>query len=240
MGIIQLLLICVNWWVYLTTEGKVKIDILQSGTSDHVASLEFASGTSNFVASTELKRESSTSDTYSTKVLDYKQTINTPDSIETAIKYSSLTVAENGIVEITYSNGDKLSVFANELGANEFKYTTSDGIIIKGDNDVKVSSSVLPSANLQFQLVNFMNPNGLLGTGSNLYTTGPNSGTAFYGTGNSNAFGSIKTGGLEASNVDLSSEFANMITAQRAVEAHSRIFDTANRIMQTLVYLGNS
>lgn len=125
------------------------------------------------------------------------------------------------------------------MGLNEFKYTTSEGVIIKSNNDVLVSPSVLQKANLQIQLVNFINPNGLIATGSNLYETGPNAGTAFFGTGNANAFGSVKTGGLEASNVDLAAEFANMITAQRAVEANSRIFDTANQIMQTLVYLGS-
>lgn len=223
-----------------TTGGKLVINVLKPTETGKVESLEFASSTSNFVATTELRRESLTSNTYSTKVLDYKQIINSPDSVEAAEKYSSLTITENGIVEISYSNGDKLSVYANDLGTNEFRYTTSDGIVIKGNNDVIVSSSVIPEANLQFQLVNFMNPNGLLGAGSNLFKQGPNSGAASYGTGNSNAFGSIKTGGLEASNVDLSTEFANMITAQRAVEANSRIFNTANQIMQTLVYLGNS
>ena len=219
-------------------DGKMKINLLQPTVAGKCESLEFTSGTSNFVASAELKRESLTSNTYSTKILDYKQHINTPDSIQASEKYSSITISENGVVEITYSNGDKLSVFANELGVNEFKYTTSSGVIIKGNDDVIVGSSVLPSANLQIQLVNFMNPNGLLGAGSNLFSTGPNCGTAYYGTGNSNSFGAINTSGLEASNVDLASEFTNMITAQRAVEANSRIFSTANQIMQTLVYLG--
>lgn len=224
-----------------TNEGKLTLKLLRPGDVDgDVDYLEFTSGSSNFISATELRRESTTSDVYSTKVLDYKQIVNAPDSISTAQKYSSIAISENGILEITYSNGDKLSVYADELGINNFKYTTSEGVIIKGKDDVLISSSVLPEANLQIQLANFINPNGLLANGSNLYTAGPNAGTTFFGTGNSNAFGSIKTGGLEASNVDLATEFANMITAQRAVEANSRIFDTANTIMQTLVYLGRS
>ena len=212
--------------------------LLQPTVVGKAETLEFTSGTSNFVAATELRRESLTSNNYYTTVLDYKQMVNTPDSIASAEKYSSIAITENGIVEISYSNGDKLSVFANELGINEYKYTTSDGIIIRGNEDVIVSSAVMPSANLQIQLVNFMNPNGLLGAGSNLFSTGPNCGTAYYGTGNANSFGAIITSGLESSNVDLASEFTNMITAQRAIEANSRIFNTTNQIMQTLVYLG--
>lgn len=217
-------------------DGKISFTMADGG---EVESMDFASGSSNFVVTTELRREGSLSNVYSTKVLDYKQLVNAPDSVEAAQKYSSISIGENGVVEITYSNGDKLSVFANDIGMNEFLYTTSEGIIIKGDSDVLVSDAVLPEANLQFQLVNYMNPNGLLSAGSNLFKPGPNAGTAFYGTGNSNAFGTIKTGGYEASNVDLSSEFASMITAQRAIEANSRVFGTTNEIMKTLVYLGS-
>ena len=39
-------------------------------------------------------------------------------------------------------------------------------------------------------------------------------------------------------NVDLTKQFANMIIAQRAIEANSRVFNTANQVMQSLVYLG--
>lgn len=229
-----------NQYTIKTDGGKLSLTLNKPGeATGDVDYLEFTSGSSNFVSTTEFRRESTTSNVYSTKVIDYKQIVNAPDSISTAEKYSSISISENGILEITYSNGDKLSVYPDELGINNFKYTTSEGIIIKGKDDVLMSSSVLPEANLQIQLANFINPNGLIAAGSNLYEAGPNAGTTFFGTGNSNAFGSIKTGGLEASNVDLAAEFANMITAQRAVEANSRIFDTANSIMQTLVYLGS-
>ena len=46
------------------------------------------------------------------------------------------------------------------------------------------------------------------------------------------------TGALEASNVDLTKQFSDMIIAQRAVEANSRVFSTQNQVLQTLMYIG--
>ena len=77
-----------------------------------------------------------------------------------------------------------------------------------------------------------------MGQGNNHYSVGPDPGDVVYSQGNDNGIGALVSGGLEASNVDLSLQFANMIMAQRGIEANSRVFDTANSILQTLVYLG--
>jgi len=50
--------------------------------------------------------------------------------------------------------------------------------------------------------------------------------------------GSIQASGLEGSNVDMSTEFSNMIIAQRAIQANSRVFSAASSILETLVYMG--
>jgi flagellar hook protein FlgE len=47
--------------------------------------------------------------------------------------------------------------------------------------------------------------------------------------------GSIQSGALELSNVDLSTEMANLITAQRAFEANSKIVSTSDEILQDVV-----
>jgi hypothetical protein len=49
--------------------------------------------------------------------------------------------------------------------------------------------------------------------------------------------GTLTAGAVESSNVDLSSEMANLITAQRAFEANSKTITTANEVLQTLVQL---
>ena len=59
-----------------------------------------------------------------------------------------------------------------------------------------------------------------------------------YTNANKNGAGGIVSGALEASNVDLAQQFANMILAQRLVQANSQVFSGANSMLETLVYLG--
>jgi flagellar hook protein FlgE len=82
----------------------------------------------------------------------------------------------------------------------------------------------------------FSNPNALTNLGNNLYSYNAGAGTSTGcvitpGTG---AAGSIKQGSLELSNVDLSTEFANMIVTQRAFEANSKTISASSDMMQTV------
>ncbi len=198
--------------------------------------LSFTSGTSNFVSTTEIA-SSPAAGPYATKVLDYKQTVDVPDSLASAVKYSGMDIYENGTIEVKYSNGDKMTVMQDENNQSIFKYTTADGVVIKG-NDVTVAAQLAVPANFQMQLASFINPNGLIAQGGNTYSKGANCGDSFYGTPGANGFGSMQSGALEASNVDMTKQFADMIVAQRAIEANSRAFDSQNQIMRTLVNLG--
>ena len=64
-----------------------------------------------------------------------------------------------------------------------------------------------------------------------------NSGTATNGTPASAGLGSIQSGFLEMSNVDLAGQFTNMIIAQRGFQANSRVISTADEMLQDLVNL---
>jgi flagellar hook protein FlgE len=55
------------------------------------------------------------------------------------------------------------------------------------------------------------------------------------GTAGSAGFGSIQSGALESSNVDLTRELVNMITAQRAFQANAQSITTANQLSQTVI-----
>ena len=90
----------------------------------------------------------------------------------------------------------------------------------------------------QIALANFSNPAGLMAMGTNLFATTPNSGL-FDGVGNTpGGLGTRLLGGtLEMSNVDLASEFTEMITTQRGFQANSRVISTSDEILQELVNL---
>jgi flagellar hook protein FlgE len=85
----------------------------------------------------------------------------------------------------------------------------------------------------QIPLAQFINPAGLEKVGNNLYVTSNNSGQ-FDGAGET---GTIMGGVLEMSNVDLSSEFTEMITTQRGFQANSRIITVSDDMLQELVNL---
>jgi len=195
---------------------------------------------SNFINATGLQSAAPSAGVYSSKVLDYNVTVSQVVSVDSNnyAKASSYSVGEDGSIEVTYNNGDKMSVQLSGDGNNyEFVYTTAEGAEITGAK-CNVNPNVASEANLVIQLASVTNPEGLISAGSNLFTAGPNTGDIVYSVGNEMGLGSIASGGLEASNVDLSSEFSNMILAQRAVQANSRVFTTTSNIMDVITQMG--
>ncbi|SFM29931.1 flagellar basal body rod protein FlgG [Salibacterium qingdaonense] len=88
----------------------------------------------------------------------------------------------------------------------------------------------------QVQMARFENPGGLSKAGSNLFQPTDNSGEAQYNNPGDGA-GELVPGTLEMSNVDLSEEFTNMITAQRGFQANTRGITTADEVLQELMNL---
>ena len=86
-------------------------------------------------------------------------------------------------------------------------------------------------------MANFTNPAGLEKAGGSLFTTTVNSGTIQLGTPGSGGRGTLAGGSLEMSNVDLSSEFTNLIVAQRGFQANARVITTSDQVLQELVDL---
>ncbi len=87
----------------------------------------------------------------------------------------------------------------------------------------------------QLALANFVNPGGLMRSGQNLWSSSANSGDAIVGTPNSNGRGTVNTGTLETSNVDLAQQFTNVIIAQRGFQSSSRVITASDTMLQDLV-----
>jgi flagellar hook protein FlgE len=87
----------------------------------------------------------------------------------------------------------------------------------------------------QIVLASFPNPNGLEKTGENAYRTTVNSGDPSYSTPGTGGSGSLNPGSLEMSNVDLTAQFADMITTQRGFQANSRVITTTDEMLEELV-----
>ncbi len=85
------------------------------------------------------------------------------------------------------------------------------------------------------QLATFPNPGGLNSVGDNIVLETTASGNAVTGTpGGAEGLGTIQQGSLEDSNIDIVTEFIQMILAQRSYEANSRVVQAANQMFQTV------
>ncbi|AAZ97587.1 flagellar hook protein FlgE [Thiobacillus denitrificans ATCC 25259] len=89
----------------------------------------------------------------------------------------------------------------------------------------------------QVVLANFANPNGLQQMGNNLWTETATSGTPLVGTPDSGGLGVLQSSAVEDSNVDLTAELVNMITAQRVYQANAQTIKSQDAVLQTLVNL---
>ena len=89
----------------------------------------------------------------------------------------------------------------------------------------------------QLALATFRNNEGLQARGDNMFVVGVNSGDATIGAPNVQGAGSIRSGALELSNVDLSRQFVNLITASTGFSAASRVVRSADDLMQELLLL---
>jgi len=89
----------------------------------------------------------------------------------------------------------------------------------------------------QIELASFRNPQGLQPLSDNTWARTYASGDPIYGTPGDANFGVLQSGALEESNVDLTGELVNMITAQRIYQANAQTIKTMDQVLQTLVNL---
>ncbi len=89
----------------------------------------------------------------------------------------------------------------------------------------------------QIELANFRNPQGLQPLGGNAWARTYTSGDPVVGAAGDGNFGSLQSGALEESNIDLTGELVNMITAQRTYQANAQTIKTQDQVLQTLVNL---
>ncbi len=87
----------------------------------------------------------------------------------------------------------------------------------------------------QVALANFSNPQGLQQLGDTNWAETFGSGQALRGQAGNSGFGLVQAGALEASNVDITEQLVNMITAQRNFQANAQMISTADAIQQTII-----
>ncbi|MBZ9732834.1 flagellar hook protein FlgE [Mesorhizobium sp. CA18] len=86
-------------------------------------------------------------------------------------------------------------------------------------------------------LADVQSPDNLTAMPGNIYVQSTDSGAVHIGFANEGKLGSIVSGALENSNVDIAEELTNMIAAQRSYTANSKVFQTGSDLMDVLVNL---
>lgn len=156
-------------------------------------------------------------------------------------KYGEITVDVSSITQYSTTGACSIASSKGSLqntGAGK-KVGNLSGISIQQDGKIYGSYDNGTSKLLgQIAVANFSNPSGLEAIGGSLFAATQNSGD-FDGKGVdvTAAGGKFSTGVLEMSNVDLSSEFTNMITTQRGFQANSRIITTSDTLLEELINL---
>jgi len=89
----------------------------------------------------------------------------------------------------------------------------------------------------QVEIANFRNPQGLQPLGNGAWASSIASGDPIVGAPGEGSLGLLQAGALEESNVDLTGELVNMITAQRVYQANAQTIKTQDQVLQTLVNL---
>ena len=143
-------------------------------------------------------------------------------------------------IDMTFDVGD-----TTQYGANfTVSATTQDGFTTGRLIGVDIDSSGVVQARFtngrsnplgQIAMVNFSNPQGLQQLGDSAWAETFASGQALRGVAGNSGFGLIQAGALEASNVDITEQLVNMITAQRDFQANAQMISTADAITQTII-----
>ncbi|TRZ92714.1 MAG: flagellar hook protein FlgE [Rhodocyclaceae bacterium] len=126
----------------------------------------------------------------------------------------------------------------NQLLQDGYTSGKISGLSISADGVVQGNYSNGKSRNLgQLVLATFTNPNGLQSMGGNQWVETAASGQPIPGTPGSGSLGTVQSGAVEESNVDLTAELVSMITQQRAYQASAQTIKTIDQVLQTLVNL---
>lgn len=160
-----------------------------------------------------------------------------------AVTSTSFTPSGGGAAQTLSFDFAGTSQFGSTFGVNSLSqdgYTSGHMTGFSTGSDGMVTgrySNGQTKTLAQVVLANFSNPQGLQPLGNNQFVETSTSGNPLVGAPGSASLGVLQTSATEDSNVDLTAELVNMITAQRAYQANAQTIKTQDQIMQTIVNL---
>ncbi|MBI5920413.1 MAG: flagellar hook-basal body complex protein [Betaproteobacteria bacterium] len=164
--------------------------------------------------------------------------VTTNPVTESFTLYTGATSPLQFTVDLKGSSQYGISFGVNQLLQDGYTSGKISGLSVSADGIVQGNYSNGKSRNLgQIVLATFTNPNGLQSMGGNQWAETADSGQPIPGTPGSGSLGTVQSGAIEESNVDLTAELVQMITQQRAYQANAQTIKTIDQVLQTLVNL---
>jgi flagellar basal-body rod protein FlgG len=181
------------------------------------------------------------------------QTNHTQGAMQTTGNPLDFAIQGRGFFKVTDPGGDFLYTRAGNFGINATGQLVLGSahtgwvvdpavtipqeavdVAVTADGQVQYRTTDSPTLQTagQLNLATFINPDGLLKMGDNLYKETDASGTATEGTPGDPGIGTIAQGALESSNVEPVAELIDLITTQRAFELNSQVVQAGDQIMQ--------
>jgi flagellar hook protein FlgE len=167
-------------------------------------------------------------------------TFQFPDPAGGALPYQPTTGANPISLTINMTGSTQ---YGNQFGVNTITqdgFSTGQLTTISVDGTGIVSAKYTNGRSLelgQLAISNFPDPQGLAPLGNSNWGQTFTSGAVIHGTAQSANLGTIQSGALESSNVDLTKELVGMITAQRAFQANAQMITTDDQITQTVLQI---
>jgi len=220
--------------------SSTSLTIFDSLGASHLATTYYRKTPTPNVWETYLFVDGSQVDGPSTLAFSPQGTITTPTS-PAQITVGSFTPsggAANFLLTLDYADatqyGSDFSV--NSLVQDGFTTGRLSGLDISDNGTITSRFTNGQSRTLgQIALANFANPEGLRQLGDSSWAESFDSGNALVSAPGSGSLGSIQSGALEGSNVELTEQLVQMITTQRNFQANAQVITTADTITQTII-----
>ena len=155
--------------------------------------------------------------------------------------YDPTTTGANPItLSIDLSSTTQLGRAFNVSSVDQNGYSSGSFIGLSVDNQGVIRGSYTNGREIELgkvALANFAVPRALNVRGNSTWTETFGSGAALLGSAGSGGLGEIRSGVLESSNVDITEQLVNMITAQRNFQANAKVVSTADQLAQSIINL---
>ncbi|MGB9129004.1 MAG: flagellar hook protein FlgE [Thiobacillus sp.] len=200
-----------EWDVYAVSDG---VPIVGGGASGQIATLAF--NTSGILQTPmPLATPVTVPATDTSAVPTFDVTFDFAGTTQFGSAFSVNTLNQDG-----YTSGRLAGFNVSADGMIQGRYTNGQSAVLG-----------------QVVLANFANPNGLQPLGNNMWAETSASGTPLVGVPDSGSLGVLQSSAVEDSNVDLTAELVNLITAQRVYQANAQTIKAQDAVLQTAVNL---